>query len=75
MEARINDPSDWIADMLLGGLILTPILTVLKVLGLAPLPWGLVILPLWGGFHLLASSALAKALVEVLLAFLRGPGR
>lgn len=70
MRETITRVATWVAGMAFAALPLTPVLALLNLVSPCRLPWGYVLIPWIGAFHLVlcwtAGRMIARILVELL---------
>lgn len=70
MEELRDRIVEWLTDLLIAGIVLTPLLAGTRILWPALLPWWVVLVPLAGGLHLvlcwLGGRILARGLLNLL---------
>lgn len=67
--------ANWIAELLVSGLLLFPGLVVAHCLAPRMFPWWIVLVPLVGGLHLAVSWMAAQMIARILLSLVPPSGK
>ncbi len=67
MERAKDRVAEWLTNMIVTAIFLTPLLALLKALLPLPIPWGAVLIPWIGTIHLLLSWFAGQAIARALL--------
>lgn len=71
MEQVIDKVAAWITQMVVSGILLTPVLLILKLVSPIPLPWITVVIPLLGICHLLLCWCAGRIIATIVLDLLQ----